>query len=138
MKGVTIVIALLFLNGLAQFVSAGRSPGEITGYQKTDDAIRMSAAWYTWRLVIPAAITSDTIKTDSLFGAGYICRQIVNRTGTDGRVNAKDTKGNAFIALPIAGGQSSGITPSITKVLKSGTTIDTMIFYLQLQDTTQR
>ena len=114
------------------------APGVITGYQPIDEATRMASGWYVMKRVVPAAITSDTIKTDSLFGTGFICRMFMNRTGTDGRVNVKDTKGTEFIAIPVAAGQTTPILSSITKILKSGTTIDTLILFLQVQDTTRR
>jgi hypothetical protein len=134
-----ILFLILFCFSLSfSAIIKTQAPGVITGYQPIDEAQRMSSAWYTMKRVIPAAITSDTIKTDSLFGAGFICRQIMNRTKTDGRVNARDTKGTEFIAIPIAAEQTTVILPSITKILKSGTTIDTLILFLQVQDTIRR
>lgn len=134
-----IFLTVLFLATLSfSAIIKTQAPGVVTGYQPIDEATRMQTAWYTMARVIPSAITSDTIKTDSLFGAGFICRQIWNRTPTDGCVNVKDTKGSIFIALPITAGQTTPILPSITKILKSGTTIDTLILFLQVQDTIRR
>lgn len=137
MKSIALMTLLLVSVTFAAIIKTP-SPGIITGLQPADEATRMSAGWYTMARVIPAAITSDTIKTDSLFGAGFICRMIMNRTTTAGRVNVKDTKGSIFIALPIGAEQTSPILPSITKILKSGTTIDTLILFLQVQDTIRR
>jgi hypothetical protein len=107
------------------------SIGEIDGFQPADNATRMSAGWYDMRLVVVSSITSDTIKMDSLFGTGTICRQFVNRTASDGRINMMTDKGSYFIAVPVSSGQPTVILPQVTKVLKSGTTIDTLIFFLQ-------
>ena len=120
------------------FAATSRSPGVIDGSQPFEEAMRMSAGWYDMRVVVPATITSDTIKTDSLFGAGTIVRQFMNRTSVDGRVNVMCTKGTYFIAIPVTAGQSTGILPSMAKILKSGTTIDTLIFFIQKQDTLRR
>lgn len=136
MKNVFIAILLLSIACFA--AKADRAPGIITGFQPTEDAIRMSAGWFDVKQVIVSGITSDTIKMDSLYGTGYICRQILNRTATDGRVNFKTTKGTTFLSFPIAGNQSTGILPSVTKILKSGTTIDTLFLYIQVQDTSRQ
>lgn len=133
-----LILLLLSVSLSFSAIIKTQSPGVITGYQPIEEATRMSSGWYVMKRVVPAAITSDTIKTDSLFGAGFICRMFMNRTGTDGRVNVKDTKGTEFIAIPVAAGQTTPILSSITKILKSGTTIDTLIFFLQVQDTTRR
>ena len=114
------------------------APGVIDGNQKSEQAGRMGAAWYDWRLLVPAAITSDTIKFDSLYGKGTIVRQVTNITHTDGRFIGITSVGTKA-PYPALSNQATGILPSITKMLKAGTTIDTMVLFIQVYgDTTNR
>lgn len=115
-----------------------KKPGIIDGYQSTEYSDRMSSGWYTWKKLIPASITSDTIKFDSLYGNGYFVRQVTNTTARDGIFIGITSVGDPG-PCPVISYQPSGVLPSITKILKAGTTIDTMLLFIQVvKDTSNR
>jgi hypothetical protein len=127
-----VLFVLLCACSLLLINAKSFSPGEVDGYQDAASATRAMSSYFDARLIVMSSITSDTIKADSLFGGGTLIRNVLNRTETDGRVNIMTNKGSYFIAYPIFAGQCIPTPlPPASKILKSGTTVDTIIVFIQ-------
>ena len=124
-----LAIVVVSVSLFAQ-TNSTRATGLINGYQPTDEAMRMQTGWYDIRKIVTAGM-NDTIKIDSLFGAGMFCRQIMTASETDGRVSIKCANGTYYIPIKVASWQSSGILPDFTRILKATTTVDTFLVFLQ-------
>lgn len=125
-----LLITVLFSVSLLAQTNSTRSTGLVNGYQPTDEAVRMQTGWYDVRKIATAGM-NDTIKIDSLFGAGMFCRQIMTASETDGRVSIKCANGAYYIPISIPAWQTSGILPDFTRILKATTTVDTFLVFLQ-------
>jgi hypothetical protein len=132
-KGLLITI-LLSISLFAQ-TNSTKATGRINGYQTMEEATRMQTGWYDMRKIVTADMY-DTIKIDSLFGAGVFARQVMSASSTDGRISVKCANGAYYIPVIIASGQSSGLLPDFTRILKSTTTVDTFLVFLQLSSDT--
>lgn len=130
MKVLFLVATILFSIMLVEAKTG--AVGEIDGLQSTADAARMITGWYGMRTLSIVGSASDTIVIDSVFGRGTVARQFVNMTNSDSVVIVKTLRDTGFQRLPIATLQSTGILPTITHIIKSGSLDSVKVFYSKI------
>jgi len=107
--------------------------GELDGLKMVEECIRSSADWYDIRSIEIGASTDEEIAIATVFGAGTVCKQILNTTNADGVVLVKTRANgaNGFVSLPVKAGIPSGKLPAITHIKKTGSMAGVVIRFLQ-------
>ena len=113
-------VLLLLLVVFSLSLARSGAMGEIDGFQSNDNATRAVAGWYGADSIDVTGFTGDTIVIDSVFGHGTVAREFINLTGSDGFVVCEDLRGK-WVRWPAPSLGSTGLTPTIRRILKAGT-----------------
>lgn len=106
--------------------------GEIDGYMSAADGERAQTGYYGMRTLSIVGSSTDTIVIDSIFGRGTVARMFFNMTSADGVLIVKTLRDPGFQRLNIAALQYSGLQPTITHILKTGSIDSVKVYYQKI------